>query len=112
MARVPREQSNQQDGNEHVQVLRTGQPEERGPEDIITEPTVKADATDRNPKTEPELRKVRKFEVTKGGPYSAPGVGASGGYRSMLREGKVIDEMNYDIKAVQAQGIKLRELQE
>jgi hypothetical protein len=112
MARIPRDANSPDDKHEHVEVLRTGSPEEVGPDEILGEAVVKGDATARNPKTAPEQRKVRRFEVTKGGPYSAPGVGTAGGYRATLREGKVIDEMNYDINAVRAQGIKLNELTE
>ena len=47
---------------------------------------------------------VRRFVVEKEKNISQNGI------RSILREGKEIDELNYDIVALQKQGVKLREI--
>lgn len=53
-----------------------------------------------------EIRKARRFVVRKGGMISATG------YRTMMREGKEIDDLNYDIRSLAQQGILLEEVLE
>lgn len=47
---------------------------------------------------------VRRFVVMKGG------VAQVGGFRARLKEGKEIDTLNYNIRDLQRQGIRLREI--
>lgn len=50
-------------------------------------------------------RPVRKFVVTRGGVITIDG------FRTRLREGKEIDDLNYDIRKLALQGIHLREVE-
>lgn len=47
---------------------------------------------------------VKRFRITKAGSFT------QGGVKHALYEGKVIDERNYDLKALRSQGVKMQEL--
>lgn len=90
-------------GEERIEVL--------NPADTVPEgqlPTgdseVVADATAKNPPLpqDVEVPTPKRYRVTKGGMFMA-----HGGYRAKLHEGKEIDTLNYDIKKLQQQGIKV-----
>jgi hypothetical protein len=49
-----------------------------------------------------EIPKVRRYVVVRGGPV------LQAGFRTNLKEGKVIDSLNYDIQHLQRQGIRLQ----
>ena len=53
---------------------------------------------------EPEGPRVRYFTVVRGG------VAQVNGFRTRLKEGKEIDTLNYNIRALQRQGIRLAEI--
>ena len=124
MARVPRTQVDDEgeasrsprgDASEHAVY---GGPPVRDlpvttPADISAEPDVVADATERNPRPPAgaKVPKAKRYTVTKGGSISQPGPGGAG-YRTIMREGKVIDNLNFDIASLRAQGIGLQELSE
>lgn len=120
--------------NEHVQVLNPGGPREvrlapRGfahglppgvdDESLVEQPPmvdgapIVADATARNkPIADKDVPPpVRKFQIVKGGSALVKG-SASGGYRATIREGKEIDTANFDIRDLQKQGIRVKEITE
>ena len=81
------------------------------PATCSAEPDVVADATARNPRPAGPVPTARRFTVIRGGSVSQPGPGGTG-YRTVVREGKVVDNLNYDIEKLLAQGIKLEELKD
>ncbi len=102
MARSPR----REDGPERVEVIDAGEPQDGVLPDVSREPTVVADATHRNPAPPREAATARFFRVVRGGYFTAPG----GAGRSQLREGKIIDDLNYPVASLQQQGIRLEEI--
>lgn len=91
----------QQQKEEHTQVLDDGPIPDVTLPPVSNESAVVADATRKNPVTPVKAPDVQYYRVIKGGPIQAAG------YRSVLREGKEIDSVNYDIRALQQQGIRL-----
>ena len=121
MARKTRDESEQ-----HIQVLDPNGPrdvplapiqfshamgDEQGP--LVDAAPIRGDATARNKPIpeDAEIRQVRRFRVVRGGSILVRG-SATGGYRTMLREGKEIDDQNYDIRDLQRQQIRLVEITE
>jgi hypothetical protein len=93
--------------DEHLETLSSGEPPE-GELSYATESRKKGDATTKKvaetaaeevPPTPP-----RAFRVVRGGKILARG------YRTKLREGKIIDDLNYDIAQLKQQGILLEEV--
>lgn len=111
MARQPRitmssdsvksEESREQ---EQVEVLNsnTEVPDARLP-DVGADPQLKGQAKALKKEPPKAEAQVKYFRVVRGG-YILD----RGGYRTMLREGKEISNLNYDIRRLQQQGIKLQ----
>jgi len=75
------------------------------PGDPLTAPLTCPDETSKDdPPCERPRPKNRRFRVIKGGNIS------TGGVRATLREGKELDERNYDIRNLVRQGIRLEEI--
>ena len=81
------------------------------PATMSAEPDVVANATERNRSSAGPVPTARRYTVTRGGSVSQPGPGGTG-YRTVVREGKVVDNLNYDIDKLLAQGIKLEALKD
>ena len=97
------------EGEEFSEVTDTGEIPEVNLPPVSNEATVKADATSkavpaRSPTTEEKPATVRYFRVDRGGYI------LDRGYRTLMREGKVVDTLNYDPKRLASQGIKLTEI--
>jgi hypothetical protein len=93
--------------NEQITVLATGDPEERPlpPVDDAGTAVLVADATDKElPDAPPPeaVPVVKKYVVTKGG------VVLNNGFRTTIKDGKVVDGLNFDLAHLQRQGIRLQ----
>jgi len=103
MARTPRVKK-----DEHVEVLRDGPiPEVEAPYSMESE--VKADARDKN-KPPPPTKKPPEVKVPRVFRVKEDKRALVNGYRTILRAGKEIDTLNYDIRRLQSQGVKLEEI--
>jgi hypothetical protein len=101
--------------DEHVEV--SGQPlseatipeRDMGRNPTITGNEVIGDATRRrNPEAEAAAPKRRYYRVTKGAVVRDP----TTGFRARIRDGKELDDANYDIASLMRQGVKLEEIAE
>lgn len=109
MARHPTNNSQPETGakdGEHIEVLNhETEPGDVPLEDVNDEAraVIVADATAKNPEPAAEAApEVRYYRVIKGGPVLMPN-----GMRTVLKEGKVFNNLNYDPRRLQMQGIKL-----
>lgn len=93
---------------EQVEILNDGEPEEKmlpPPEDVARSQVV-ADATVKNPEAQPEPTKPTSYaRVVRGGAV------LENGFRTTLKEGKVVDSLNYNFKRLQQQGIRLEKIE-
>ena len=111
MARHPTNSSGGKDGEE-IEVLNPNpEPAEVPlPEvDDAAAAVVVADATSKNPPLPPNAPPApekRLYRVLKGGMALMPT-----GMRTLIKEGKVIDNLNYDVRRLQMQGIRLERLE-
>lgn len=96
MARTPKQKK------ETVETLSNEPPEEVTP--TISEPVVKASAVEKKPEKPVEVKPVKVYRVTRGG-YALVN-----GYRTRIHEGKEVDELNFDVARLKAQGIQLTEI--
>jgi hypothetical protein len=103
MSRVRR---NQED--EEITVLGTGGIQEMDLPPVTNGNEVVGNALDRAPARAPNAvaPTARQFRVTK------PGFITMNGHRTYLREGKVINDLNYPLKELQNQGIRLEKVVE
>lgn len=101
-----KQQVNDRD-DEHVQVLDAG-PVAEVKLELPGVPEVIGDAMARNanPDAVAAVPKARWFRVVKGGYV------LDGGFRTMLKPGKEINDLNYTIRNLQRQGIVLEEITE
>lgn len=109
MARRPQQHNLEPEEQERIEVLNASDeiPDATLP-DVGSEPRVVGNALDRAPKRAEELQaQVRYFRVLRGGYFLD-----RSGVRALMREGKEIDNLNYDIRRLQQQGIKLQEINE
>ena len=92
-------------GQEQMDVLADGEPEEVGLDPVADEARaqVVADATAGNTVEGPV---VKKYLVTKGGTALVNGM------RTNIKDGKVLDARNFDIAHLQKQGIRLQRYEE
>lgn len=110
MARQPRSTTStptapQPGDDEKVTVLGNGPIVEVEP--TFGDNEVVADATTKGPqRDESKVPKAKRYQVTRGGMIM------NNGYRTRLGVGKVIDDLNYDIKKLVQQGIALTEVPE
>jgi len=111
MARTAKERPQGKE-DEQVQVLSRAEPEHITPK--ANDPDVVADATRREPKRTAEQRAaaqqskpkpIEYYRVVRGGRISAAGG------RTLMREGKVIDTLNYNPEKLRQQGILLERLE-
>lgn len=72
------------------------------PVDDAARSVVVADATSKNKSDSKAAPEVRRYVVVQGGSV------LENGFRTTLRVGKVIDSLNYDVKRLQQQGIRLQ----
>jgi hypothetical protein len=100
MARLPQQKT------EHLEVLSDRPIEDVELPPVVNAAPVVADATQKNPPVAAKGPKVEYFRVTRGGFVQSPG-----GVRSMLREGKEIDTLNYDVNRLRQQGIRMERIQ-
>lgn len=108
MARAPRNlEARDTQPAEHVEVLAAGEPQDGDLPDYGHEPQVVADATARNPRPPAKPAQARYYRVERSGFCTLPGSA-----RTQLREGKVIDDLNYPIESLRQQGIRLAEVSE
>jgi hypothetical protein len=79
---------------------------------VVDASPIRGDATSRNrvltPEEEAALPEVKRYRVTRGG--MALMKSGSGGYRARLKEGKEIDSLNYDVRDLQRQGIRVERI--
>lgn len=78
------------------------------PPDDVNRSTVVADATAKNKPAKPaeEPTKPTSYaRVVRGGPV------LENGFRTNLKEGKVLDSLNYNFKRLQQQGIRLEKIE-
>jgi len=102
MARTPKKKE------EHVEVLNDGPiPEVEAP--YSTESEVVADAREKN-KPPPAAAKPPEVKVPRVFRVKEDKRALVNGYRTILRAGKEIDELNYDIRRLLSQGVKLEEI--
>jgi len=95
------------DQKEHVTVLAAGEPAERRlPPVSPNDAAVVADATANNdPDREASVPPPKYYRVVKGGMV------LENGFRTRMTEGKELDSLNYDIRRLQQQGIRVEEIQ-
>jgi hypothetical protein len=99
MARTPKKKE-----DEHVETLSSGPIPEVEPKYDTTSEVV-ADAREKTPKREePKAKPPRCFRVLEDKRVLV------NGYRTMLRAGKEVDEVNYRIGKLIQQGVKLQEI--
>lgn len=106
MARQQANQGKQRD-DEDITVL-----SDQEPADVPLEPVndaersvVVADATQKTLETAPpaeEVPVVKRYVVVKGGSVLV------NGHRTTIKEGKIVDNLNYDLTHLQKQGIRLQ----
>ncbi len=93
---------------EDLTVLKDGEVPEVAPPAYTTDSEVVADAKEKNKPRKadaPPPIERKWWRVTRGG-Y----VLDKAGYRTKMREGKELDNLNYDIKRLKSQGIRLEEI--
>lgn len=100
-------QQNKAREDEQIEVLSDQEPEEVNldPVNDAERSVVVGDATTKTLQTAPEpeaVPPVKKYVVVKGGNVMV------NGNRTRIAEGKIIDELNYDIAHIQRQGIRLQ----
>ncbi len=71
------------------------------PPDDINRSKVVADATAKNKAAPEPTKPVTYARVIRGGPV------LENGFRTQLKEGKIVDSLNYNLKRLQQQGIRL-----
>jgi hypothetical protein len=104
---MARKRPGEEEQTETVQVLAGGKPEDVdvGKALVHGAPVVGSVMPKDPPPPAADAKKVRRFRVTKGGTVS------TNGYRATLKEGKELDDLNYDIRSLATQGIHLEEIQ-
>lgn len=103
MARSPRSLGGKE---EKVETISSGPIPDVELPPVTNENQVVADARAKNPKPKAEQvgPKPRYFRVTRGGMI------LHNGYRTRMPAGKEIDDLNYDIRKLQQQGVQLQEI--
>ena len=102
-----KQQVNGREEEEHVQVLDAGPVQEvkldlPGASEVVGDATAKPSTAD--PEALAAVPQARWFRVVKGGYV------LDGGFRTMLKPGKEINDLNYSIRNLQRQGIVLEEI--
>ena len=104
----PAAKTEENDRGEVIQVLASGTPEEvdvagiKSRDGAETAPAVDLDSVDDQPAYGPP---VTQYVVLKGGRVQS----AVNAPRAVVPAGKIIDDLNYDIKLLRRQGVQVRE---
>lgn len=104
---MARRRSSKDKEQEQVEVLKSGEIPDADVDTTAADGTVKADATAKPSRTSPTADpppEPKVYRVVRGGRILA------NGYRTTMRAGKEVDNLNYDIKRLQSQGIVLEEI--